>query len=533
MSRNPFDYGMRSSQAAAPPPVMWGSNPQQPQQLSQDRMFFPRASCCPQGTPLTYESYLMNERGGYQRRDEPRPITSYSENRYFPGGSQATHSPIIRPTASQLPRQEPSYRGTPPTMQFSQFNAVCPICNESIMGTTLDEHYKQKHIPVPCELCGEMNLIADMANHREKYCPETPVLCEFCHKKIPRKNKDMHERECEPKTIECPTCHLQIPSRMFVDHIVNLCRLYQMSQMQIPASPSPVQVQIMRESPFSMQMQMRNSQPPMPMQVKRESPASVYGLYGEPAQIQRTNPSSACGPSSSYSCKVPGLQQPVDYDSSCEWPKCHQMFSVTDIVQHCENCGIPSVQLQLQLGLPQQTTEKIVPCLWCKKMFTVTEIFQHSENCRKTVKKEENVAVRKNMQPEDILSQELFTVDKNEPDLDSLKCPICFLTVNNPVCHDICGKTIFCAKCVASLRECPICHREIGESSHFVPVPEMLDRSKSLRVKCNFCDREMTLEAFRNNHQMSCITPCPSCGRTVSIGTLKDHLTSGDCKRNH
>ena len=91
------------------------------------------------------------------------------------------------------------------------------------------------------------------------------------------------------------------------------------------------------------------------------------------------------------------------------------------------------------------------------------------------------------------------------------ECPICLDILIDPILHSACGN-MFCRRCIGLLSSCPLCRKTILESD-LTPVPNVTkDLIAKLKVKCNHCGQEMTLEASKT-HKMKCEFPCPfECG---------------------
>jgi len=237
------------------------------------------------------------------------------------------------------------------TMRCARFNVRCPECFESVPRTALEEHRKEKHIPIPCDQCGEMLLKADMQFHKDHSCPEGLVQCTFCQLNVLRKKLEEHQAVCGSRSTKCPVCGASVPKNMLDRHISLGCSM--------PHRPgSPVQ------------------RPGSPVQ----RPGSPVQRPGSPVQRPGSPVHQGSGSSQRDPITIPDDEPRRNLTSSGTMcPKCGGIFSIEEIIDHAERCGKPT---RASDNPPQAQVKTTTHCPLCNKAFPNSEIVEHAARCK-------------------------------------------------------------------------------------------------------------------------------------------------------
>jgi hypothetical protein len=122
--------------------------------------------------------------------------------------------------------------------------ARCAKCNAVMSRGSLEKHNAIYHVPMPC-LCAQLECeYADIMSHKERDCPQTVIVCRFCHLKVHQGTRvtdgrdillgiyNEHEATCGGRTIECQLCRCAVRMKDVQTH-------FQWHQVEKQNKPKP------------------------------------------------------------------------------------------------------------------------------------------------------------------------------------------------------------------------------------------------------------------------------------------------------
>ena len=124
------------------------------------------------------------------------------------------------------------------------------------------------------------------------------------------------------------------------------------------------------------------------------------------------------------------------------------------------------------------------------------------------------------------IKKELFLVDS----CDIFICPVCQEVASDPVLASCCEAT-FCSTCFNDTMangtdSCPGCNQKVSNGIKSIPLQKQLKQFyQSLRLKCQDCDRKVTIDTMDDHGCSGKVFTCTRCG-------FKDHIPKGsnhDC----
>lgn len=100
----------------------------------------------------------------------------------------------------------------------SQNVKKCPKCNKPFNIDDLDEHYKQEHSYIICDLCNMKFPQGQIEKHKAN-CDYRFVSCKYCELNVIFLELEEHENVCGSTTQKCEKCDLYIEKKNFANHI--------------------------------------------------------------------------------------------------------------------------------------------------------------------------------------------------------------------------------------------------------------------------------------------------------------------------
>ena len=105
----------------------------------------------------------------------------------------------------------------------------CPECNQPFTIEDIEEHIKNEHSEVTCDLCKRKFNIKEIENHKNN-CDCRMVPCKYCELEFLYKELKEHQITCGSKTEQCPRCGQYIQKKDYNFHQLNGCNTSQKQQ---------------------------------------------------------------------------------------------------------------------------------------------------------------------------------------------------------------------------------------------------------------------------------------------------------------
>lgn len=94
----------------------------------------------------------------------------------------------------------------------------CPKCNTPFNIDDLNDHIKQVHSFVMCDLCNNKFPNGEIEEHKRN-CLYQLVPCKYCELNVLLKELEEHENACGSTTKKCPKCGLYIEIKKYENHL--------------------------------------------------------------------------------------------------------------------------------------------------------------------------------------------------------------------------------------------------------------------------------------------------------------------------
>ena len=94
----------------------------------------------------------------------------------------------------------------------------CPKCNKPFSIDDLEDHIKQEHSLIICDLCNITFNKSEIEKHRAN-CNYRLIPCKYCELNVIFQELEEHENICGSTTQKCEKCELFIEKKYFLNHI--------------------------------------------------------------------------------------------------------------------------------------------------------------------------------------------------------------------------------------------------------------------------------------------------------------------------